>query len=133
MDNTTILLSCTLTVKRAKTVNLRLIPTLFILTPSIKSPLGKILVKRKLAMSTAIEPAEISSLGQESGFASPNTLFPSILATVILCSSLTTLFTAARLTTKRLVSTYDVEDCEFQLNQRLIEIEFLTRSLVQIS
>ena len=71
-------------------------------------------------MSTAIEPAEIRSLGQEPGFASPNTLFPSILATVLLCGILTTSFTAARLITKRLVSTYDVEDCEFQLNQHSI-------------
>lgn len=60
-------------------------------------------------MSTAI-----TSLGLEPGFLSPNTLYPSILATVLLCSILTTLFTAARLITKRLVSTYDVEDCKFK-------------------
>ena len=68
-------------------------------------------------MSTVIEPAEMRSLGQKPGFATPNTLFPSILATVLLCGILTTFFTAARLITKRLVSTYDVEDCEFQLDQ----------------
>ena len=67
-------------------------------------------------MSTIIQAAEMGSLSQKSGFASPNTLFPSILATVLLCGILTTFFTAARLITKRLISTYDVEDCEFQLN-----------------
>ena len=67
-----------------------------------------------MAMSTIIQLAEVRSLGQKAGFASPNTLFPSILATVLLCGILTTFFTAARLITKRLVSTYDVEDCEFQ-------------------
>lgn len=64
-------------------------------------------------MSTAVDPADISSLGLEPGFTSPNSLYPSILATVLLCGISTTLFTAARLITKRLISTYDVEDCEF--------------------
>ena len=63
-------------------------------------------------MSTAIERAGIPSLGLEQDFSSRNTLFPSILATVLLCGILTTLFTAARLITKRFVSSYDVEDCE---------------------
>ena len=65
-------------------------------------------------MSTAIEPAGSHPLGLESGFIGPNTIYPSILATVLLCAILTTFFTAARLITKRLISTYDVEDCEFQ-------------------
>ena len=64
-------------------------------------------------MSATAEPGGLPSLGPLPGFTSPNTLFPSILATVLLCSILTTLFTAARLTTKRLISTYDAEDCEF--------------------
>ena len=64
-------------------------------------------------MSATAEPVALPSVGPLPGFTSPNTLFPSILATVLLCSILTTLFTAARLTTKRLISTYDVEDCEF--------------------
>ena len=51
-------------------------------------------------------------LGPEPDFTSPNTLFPFLLATVLLCSVLTIVFTAARLITKRLISTYDVEDCE---------------------
>ena len=67
-------------------------------------------------MSTAIEPAGTPSLGLESDFIGPNTIYPSILATVLLSGILTTFFTAARLTTKRLISTYDVEDCEFQMN-----------------
>ena len=64
-------------------------------------------------MSTSIEPAQIPALGSEPGFSSANTLYPSVLATVLLCVILTTLFTAARLITKRLVSTYDIEDCEY--------------------
>ncbi len=63
-------------------------------------------------MSTAIDPSRVLSLGLEHEFSSRNTLFPLILATVLLCGILTTLFTAARLITKRFVSTYDVEDCE---------------------
>ena len=65
-------------------------------------------------MSTGSASPNISLLGPEPGFTSPNTLYPSILATVLLCGILTTLFTAARLITKRLISTYDVEDCEFK-------------------
>lgn len=61
-------------------------------------------------MSTAVDPAETSSLGLKAGFTTPNTLYPSILATVLLCGILTTLFTAARLIAKRWISTYDVED-----------------------
>ena len=64
-------------------------------------------------MSATAEPGGLPLVGSLPGFTSPNTLFPSILATVLLCGTLTTLFTAARLTTKRLVSRYDVEDCEF--------------------
>lgn len=64
-------------------------------------------------MSTAVDLAETSSLGLKAGFTTPNTLYPSILATVLLCGILTTLFTAARLIAKRWISTYDVEDCEF--------------------
>ena len=63
-------------------------------------------------MSTATEPAELPSLAPEPGFTSSNTLLPSIFAAVLTCGILTTLFTAARLITKRLISKYDVEDCE---------------------
>lgn len=72
-------------------------------------------------MSTAPEPGGIPSLGPIPGFTGPNTLFPPILATVLLCGILTTFFTAARLTTKRLISKYDVEDCESQTNQNTLQ------------
>lgn len=68
-------------------------------------------------MSAYTEPAGKFSPGPEPGFTSPNTLYLPILATVLLCGILITLFTAARLVTKRLISTYDVEDCEFHQNQ----------------
>lgn len=61
-------------------------------------------------------PADKPPLGLQPHFDSTNPLFPSLLATVLLCSILTTIFTAARLIAKRLVSTYSVEDCECQMN-----------------
>ena len=67
-------------------------------------------------MSTTVGPGGIPSLGPLPDFTSGNTLFPSLLATVLLCGILTTLFTAARLTTKRLISSYGVEDCKFETN-----------------
>lgn len=76
--------------------------------------------RKGLAMSTAIDPAITSLLGSQPGFTSANTLYPPILATVIICSILITVFTSARLITKRLVSTYDVEDCEFKTNRSTI-------------
>ena len=63
-------------------------------------------------MSTTLGSVGVPVLGPEPDFTSPNTLYPYILATVLLCSILTTLFAAARLITKRLISTYDIEDCE---------------------
>ena len=42
----------------------------------------------------------------------PESLYPIILATVILCCSLTTLFTAARLIAKSSMSRWGLEDCE---------------------
>lgn len=73
-------------------------------------------------MSTAAEPGGIPSLGPMPAFIGPNTLFPPILATVLLCSIVTTFFTAARLTTKRLISKYDVEDCESWTNHNTVQL-----------
>lgn len=49
---------------------------------------------------------------QEPRMGSPNPMYPTTLVTVLLCSILTTIFTAARLITKRLMSKYNIEDCE---------------------
>ena len=63
-------------------------------------------------MATPIEALPPLS---DSDFTGPNHLFPVLKATVLLCSILVTLLTAARLVTKRLVSTYNTEDCEYQI------------------
>ena len=63
-------------------------------------------------MSMTLAPVGVPFLGPEPDFTSPNTIYPFILATVLVCGISTTLFAAARLVTKRLISTYDIEDCE---------------------
>ncbi|KAF6234091.1 hypothetical protein HO173_007510 [Letharia columbiana] len=55
-------------------------------------------------------PGHAAPLRPKPGPNGSNTLYPTILATVILCSILTTVFTAARLIAKRLTSTYGLED-----------------------
>ena len=62
-------------------------------------------------MATTTAPVNTPSLGPIPDPHAPNPLYPFILATVLLCSILTTIITAARLITKRLVSTYSYEDC----------------------
>ena len=63
-----------------------------------------------------------SSLRSESGPDESNTLYPVILATVVLCSILTTVLTAARLITKRFISPYSLEDCECQIDSLSIRL-----------
>lgn len=41
-----------------------------------------------------------------------SSLYSVILATVLLCTILTTLFTIARLIAKKIISSYNSEDCE---------------------
>jgi len=64
-------------------------------------------------MATTAEPAGLPPLGLKPDIDSPSPIFPFIVATVVLCSVLTTVFTAARLVTKRLVSECDIEDCKY--------------------
>ncbi len=66
-------------------------------------------------MVMVTKPGIVSPLRPEPGQNEFNSLYPIILATVILCSVLTTVFTAARLFTKRLISSYGPEDCECQM------------------
>lgn len=65
-------------------------------------------------MSTTVadEPADIPPSGQKPNFHISNPIYPFILMSVVLCSILTTVFTAARLATKHLISKLDLEDCE---------------------
>lgn len=63
------------------------------------------------------EPADIPPAGQKLDFDVPNPIYPSILVCVVLCTILTTLFAAARLTTKHVVSRLDLEDCECCLDR----------------
>ena len=60
------------------------------------------------------KPANTRPPRSEQGLNELNPLYPSILATVVLCCILTTIFAAARLIAKRLISAYNVEDCECQ-------------------
>lgn len=60
------------------------------------------------------KPEDASSFRPEHGSNASSPLLPAILAAVILCSVLTTVFTAARLTIKRLSAAYDLCDCEHQ-------------------
>lgn len=60
------------------------------------------------------KPANTRPPRSEQGLNELNPLYPSILATVVLCSILTTIFAAARLIAKRLISAYNIEDCECQ-------------------
>ena len=66
-----------------------------------------------MVMTTA--PGETRQPKPGNGPNDTNPLYPAILATVILGSILTTIFTAARLVTKRLISNYDLEDCECRM------------------
>lgn len=66
-------------------------------------------------MTTTAEPAGTPQLGPQADLYIPNRLYPVILAAVLLCSILITIFTAARLITIRLVSTYNFDDCELDL------------------
>lgn len=63
------------------------------------------------------EPADVPPPGQKSDFQISNPNYTVILVSVILCSILTTTFTAARLTTKHLVSKLNLEDCECCLDR----------------
>lgn len=63
-------------------------------------------------MVMIVKPGNTIPIRSERGPNESNPLYSSILVAVILCSILTTIFTAARLITKRLVSTYGPEDCE---------------------
>ena len=64
----------------------------------------------------------------------PNPLLSTIIAAVVLCSILTTTFTAGRLFTKRFISKYEFEDCEcryFTMNRNgLILMNFVDMLLV---
>lgn len=66
-------------------------------------------------MSTTVadEPAGIPPSGQEPDFYISNPIYPFIIVSVVLCTILTIVFTAARLATKYLVSRLDFEDCEW--------------------
>ncbi len=66
-------------------------------------------------MVMVTKPGIVSPLRPEPGQNELTSLYPIILATVILCSVLTTVFTAARLFTKRFISNYGPEDCECQM------------------
>lgn len=58
-------------------------------------------------------PAGVPPQGMESNLVNPPSLFPEMLATVILCSSLTTLFTSLRLFTRWMTSAWVFEDCKY--------------------
>ena len=62
-------------------------------------------------MATKAAP-RVTPLESEPYYGNQNPLYRFALATVILCSSLTTIFTAARLVAKRLTAKYGIEDCE---------------------
>ena len=65
-------------------------------------------------MAVETLPAAIPPPGVESNFTNPQSLYPYMLATVVLCSFFTTLFTIARLCTKLLVSNWTSEDCRLE-------------------
>ena len=67
--------------------------------------------------SIADEAADIPPPGQKPDFNVSNPIYTFILVSVVLCSILTTLFTAARLTTKHVVSRLHLEDCGCRLDQ----------------
>lgn len=60
-----------------------------------------------MASNFAVEPAPA---GKESDFDKAPSLFPEILATVIICYTSTTIFTIVRLIAKRSVSSWGLED-----------------------
>ena len=57
-------------------------------------------------------PLDIPPQGLQPDFNAPNPLYPVILTTVVIATTFTTVFTAARLITKAVVARYNVEDCE---------------------
>lgn len=65
-------------------------------------------------MVMVTKPENRSPRRPGSGPNNSDPLYPIILATVVIGSILTTAFTAARLITKRLVLSYEIEDCECQ-------------------
>ena len=60
-------------------------------------------------------PGGTSSSKERYGPDDIDTLLPAIVTAVVLCSILTTGFTAARLLTKLLTKTFDIDDCEFPM------------------
>ena len=63
-------------------------------------------------MATNVPQVGAPSLSVVPNSGIPNPLYGATLATVILCCSLTTIFTAARLVTKYLTAKFGVEDCK---------------------
>ena len=55
-------------------------------------------------------------------------LYPEILATVVLCYSLTTFFTTARLVAKRSYSSWTLEDCMYRVATRRFSLTFVSRT-----
>ena len=65
-----------------------------------------------MALAILPIPNGVSLLDPGSGVSVTNPLHSHILATVSLCCAITTIFTIARLTVKRIVSKFNAEDCE---------------------
>lgn len=63
-------------------------------------------------------PVAIPPAGLESDFTNPPSLYPYMLLTTILCSSLTTLFSITRLCTKLMISKWAIEDCMLKTPSR---------------
>ena len=72
-------------------------------------------------MALDMMPAGIPPPGITPNFTNPHSLYPYMRATVILCSLLTTGFTAARLCTKFLTSKVAIEDCKAEQNSVTLE------------
>ena len=68
-------------------------------------------------MASAIEGAVPAPPGVTPNFDDPSSLYTEIIATVILCFTLTTIFTALRLLAKRSFSPWTLEDCKYQLRK----------------
>lgn len=54
-------------------------------------------------------------VGTQLNHENPDTLFPQILGTIISCCILVTIFTAARLFTKRITSAWNFQDCKHSI------------------
>ena len=74
-----------------------------------------------LDMALDIVAAGIPPPGVTSNFTDPHSLYPYMIGTVVLCSVLTTGFTAARLWTKYLASNLAFEDCKIEQNSVKVE------------